>query len=63
MQKEIDSLEFVQVLNFEFIDWVKNNSTNYLLILDYSREEFCLSIEFLDIATAGRHRGLSTVYS
>ena len=61
MQKEIDNLEFVQVVNFEIIDWLKNSCTNYLLISDYSCEEICLSIDFLDIAAAGRHRGLSTV--
>ena len=27
MQKEIKSLDFVQGVNFEFIDWLKNNGT------------------------------------
>ena len=34
MQKEIESLEFVQGVNFEFIESLKNNGTKYLLILD-----------------------------
>ena len=30
MQKEIENLEFVQGVNFEFIDSLKNNGTKYL---------------------------------
>ena len=62
MQKEIENLEFVQGVNFEYIDSLKNNGTNYLLIFDDSCEEICNSKAFVDIATAGRHRGLSTIY-
>ena len=62
MQKEIENLEFVQGVNFEFIDSLKNNGTKYLLIFDVSCEDICNSKAFVDIATAGRHRGLSTVY-
>ena len=39
MQKEIQSLEFVQGVNFEFIDSLKNLGTKFLLIFDYSCEE------------------------
>ena len=62
MQKEIENLEFVQGVNFEFIDSLKNNGTEYLLIIDDSCEEICNSKAFVDIVTAGRHRGLNTVY-
>ena len=62
MQKEIKNLEFVQGLNFEFIDSLKNNGKKYLLIFDDSYEKICYSNAFVDIATAGRHRGLSTIY-
>ena len=62
MQKEIENLEFVQGVNFEFIDSLKNNGTKYLLIFDDSCEEICNSKAFVDIATAWRHRGLSTIY-
>ena len=62
MQKEIDNLQFVQGVNFEFIDSLKNNGTKYLLIFDDSWEEICNSEAFVEIATAGRHRGLSTIY-
>ena len=63
MQKEIENLEFVQGVNFEFIDSLKNNGTKYLLIFDDSCEEICNSKAFVDNATAGRHRGLSTTYN
>ena len=62
MQKENENLEFVRGVNFEFIDALKNNGTKYLLIFDDSCEEICNSKAFVDIATAGRHRGLSTIY-
>ena len=62
MQKEIENLEFVQGVSFEFIDSLKNNGTKYLLSFDESCEEICNSKAFVDIATAGRHRGLSTIY-
>ena len=52
----------MQGVNFEFIDSLKNNGTKYLLVFDDSCEEICNSEAFVDIATAGRHRGLSTIY-
>ena len=62
MQKEIENLEFLRGVNFEFIFSLKNNVTKYLLFFDDSCEEICNSKAFVDIATAGRHRGLSTIY-
>ena len=62
MQKEIDNLVFVQGVNFEFIESVKNNGTKCLVIFDDSCEEICNSKVFVHIATAGRHRGLNTIY-
>ena len=62
MQKEIPNLKFVQCVNFEFIDSLQNNFTNFLFIVDDSCEEFCNPKAFVDIATAGRNRGLSTIY-
>ena len=62
MQKEIDNLEFVQGINFEFSDSVINNGTKYLLIFDSFYEEICNSQAFVDFDTAGRLRGLSTSY-
>ena len=62
MQKEIENREFVQGVNFQFIDSLKNNGTKYLLKFDNFCEEICNSKAFVDIGTAGRHRGLSTIY-
>ena len=62
VQNEIENLEFVPRLSFEFIDSLENNGTKYLLIFEDSCEEICNSKAFVDIATAGRHRGLSTIY-
>ena len=62
MQMEIENLAFVQGVNFEFIDSFKNNGTKYLLIFDDSCEEICKSKAFVDNVTAGRHRGLRTIY-
>ena len=62
MQKEIENLELVRRVNFEFIDSLKNNGTKYLLNFDDTCEEICNSKAFADIATAGRHQGLSTIY-
>ena len=60
--KKIENLEFVQGVNFEYIHSLKNNGTKYLLIFEDSCGEICNSKAFVDIATAGRHRGLSTIY-
>ena len=60
--KKTDDLEFVQGVHFEFINSLRNNGTNFLLSFDDSCAEICNSKEFVDIATAGRHRGFSTKY-
>ena len=62
MQKGIENLEFVRGVNFELFDSLKNNGTKYLLFFDDSCKEICNSKAFVDIATAGRHRGPSTIY-
>ena len=63
MQNVIENLEFVLGVNFEFIDSLKINSTKYLLIFDNSCKKICNSKAFVDIATAGRQGGLSTIYT
>ena len=62
MEKEIETLEFVRGVNFEFIHSLKNNSTKYLLFFDDSCEEICNSKAVVNTGTAGRHRGLSAIY-
>ena len=42
--------------------FVRNNGTKYLLIFDDSSEEICNSKAFVDIATVGRHRVLTSTY-
>ena len=62
MQKETENLEYVQGVNFNFIDFLENNGINYSLNYDDSSQEICASTEFEKIAVAGRHRGLDTIY-
>ena len=62
MSKNIKNIEFVQGVDFELIQNLPNNGTKYLVIFDGSCEEISSSKEFVKIATAGRHKGLSTVY-
>ena len=61
-RKKIHNLEFVRGVQFEFINSLKNYGTKYLLFFDDSCAGICNSKEFVDIATAGRHRGFSTIY-
>ena len=62
MQKEKVILKIVRCVNFEFRDSFKNNGTKYLLFFDDSCQKIGNSKAFVDFATAGRHRGLSTIY-
>ena len=62
LKKTIENLEFVQGINFEFRDSLKNSGTKYLLIFDDTCEELCNSKALVDFATDGRHRGLSNIY-
>ena len=59
---KIENREFVQGVNFEIRDSLKNYGTKNLLIFDDSCEEICNPKAFADIATAGICRGLSTIY-
>ena len=62
MQKEMENLEFVQSVYFQFIDSLKNNVTKYWLILEDSSEEICNSNAFVEFSVAGSDGGLSTNY-
>ena len=62
MQKDISNIEFIQGVDFEMINSLPNNGTNYLLIFDDSLEELSKSKEFNKLATAGRHTGLNAIY-
>ena len=62
MKKSVEHIQFVEGVDFEFINSLKNDGTKYLLIFDDSFDEICSSKAFVKVATAGRHRGLSTIY-
>ena len=62
MRREIESLDFFHVGKFEFTDSLIINGTKYLKVFDDSCEEICNSNVIVDIATIGRHLGLSNSY-
>ena len=62
MSENIKNIHFNQGVDFEFFQSLPNNGTKYLLIFYDSCEEISSSKEFVKIATAGRHKGLSTIY-
>ena len=62
MSKNIKNIHFLQGVDFEFIQNLPSNGTKYLLLFDDSCEEISSSKDFVKIATAGRHKGLSTIY-
>ena len=62
MSKNIKNIHFIQGIDFEFIQSLPNYGTKYLLNFDDSCEEISSSKEFVKMATAGRHKGLSTIY-
>ena len=61
MQTKIKNIEFVQGVDFDTIENLPNIGKT-LLIFDDSCEEISSSKQFVKIATAGRHKGLSTIY-
>ena len=62
MQKEFESLEFPQGVNFDYTDLLNNIGTRCLVNFDDSCDEIGKSNAFVNFATAGRHHGLSTIY-
>ena len=62
MSKDVKNIEFKEENDFEFIQNLQNNATMYRLFFDDSCEEISSSNDFVKIATAGRHKGLSTIY-
>ena len=53
MQREIENLEFVRGVNFEFIDSLKNNGTKYLLILAIHVKGFAIERPLLTLPRLG----------
>ena len=56
------NLKFIQGNDFDLIEKLPNNGIKSLLIFDDSYEETSNSIQYVKIASAGRHRGLKTTY-
>ena len=61
-KRKLKNLEFDQGVNFDIIGSLDNNGTTYLLAFDESCEKICNSKAFVDLGTAVRHGGLSTIY-
>ena len=61
-QMQRKNLKFIQGVVFDLIENLPNKGFKYLLIFDDSCEEISNSKQFVKIATAGRHRGLNTIY-
>ena len=61
--EKIDNLHFVQGEKFEFIESLRNNEKNNLLIFDNSCEQIGNSEAYVVSASAGRHRRLSTKHN
>ena len=61
-QMQRKNLKFIQKEHFDLIEHLPNNGTKYLFIIDDSCEEVTNSNQFVKIATAGRHKGLNTIY-
>ena len=53
MQKEIENLEFVQGVNFEFFDFLKNKGTKYLLFLTTLVKRFAIQKPLLTLPSMG----------
>ena len=56
------NIEFVQCLDFDLINNLPNDGTNYLLIFDDSCADLSRDRNFEKLATSGRHRKLNVIY-
>ena len=62
MQKEVSNIELIGSLDFDFIESLSNDGTNYLINFDDSCDEIYRCKEFEKKAFAGRHRKLICIY-
>ena len=62
LPKEVENLNFVQGVNFEFIDSSKNKGPRHLLVFENADQKIRKSNKFVVIALAGSYRGLKTLY-
>ena len=62
MQKKESNIQFIGSLDFDFIENLPNDGTNYLLIFDDSCDKISRSKQFEKTAIAGRHRKRNCIY-
>ena len=62
MIRKIPNLELVPCLDFEIINSLPNDGTNYLIIFDDSCDEIAKTKEFEKIATARKHKKINCIY-
>ena len=62
MNKCKKNLKFIQRVDFELSEKLPLEGKKYLLTFDDSCEERSCYKQFVKVATAGRHRGLKTIY-
>ena len=61
MLNEVENIEFVQGVAFNFIESRENKGINYLLFFDDSCQKTIFR-EFEKVGVAGSHRGVNTIY-
>ena len=61
MQKELRNIEFIGILDFDFIENLPNDGTDYPLIFDDSCDEISRSKQFEKRTVAGRHGKLNCI--
>ena len=62
-RKNLFPRRLIQEVDFALIENLPKNGTKNLLIIDDPCEEILISKQFVKIATAGRHRGLNTLFN
>ena len=63
MQNEISNIEFIGSLDFDFIENIPNDGTNYQLNFDDPCHENSRPKQLEIIAVAGRHQKLKCIYA
>ena len=62
MMSQVNNIEFINCIDFDMIENLPIDGTNYLLVFDDSCSEISKSLRFEKIATAGRHKKLNVIY-
>ena len=62
MLSRVPRIEFIKCIDFDLIENLPKDGTNYLLVFDDSCAEISKSRNFEKLATAGRHKNLNVIY-